>query len=128
MRCSRRFRIGLDRQTRLRRTDNLLDNNIIAINFWVTLKVYVISMLISIVIGIPLGLAMGGSKWVDASSAPTSGRSRHCPESPCSPSSCCSLHRHRQGSPIKYIIIILTAVFPIIINTWAGVKTTDRRC
>ena len=30
------------------------------------------------------------------------------------------------GDSIKYWIIILTAIFPLIINTWAGVKTTEQ--
>lgn len=106
---------------------NLLDNNIIAINFWETLKVYTVSMLISIVLGIPLGLAMGGSKWVDAILSPYVWTLSALPRIAVFPVLVLlPFIGIGRGSPIKYIVIILTAIFPIIINTWAGVKTTDR--
>lgn len=106
---------------------NLLDNGIIATNFWITLKVYTIGMLISIALGIPLGLAMGGSKWVDAILSPYVWTLSALPRIAIYPILVLMpFIGIGEGSPIKYILIILTAIFPIIINTWAGVKTTDR--
>ena len=107
--------------------ENLLDNGIIATNFWITLKVYTVGMLISIALGIPLGLAMGGSKWVDALLSPYVWTLSSLPRIAVYPILVLMpFIGIGEGSPIKYILIILTAIFPIIINTWAGVKTTDR--
>lgn len=107
--------------------DNLLDNGIIATNFWITLKVYTVGMLISVVLGIPLGLAMGGSKWVDALLSPYVWTLSSLPRIAVYPILVLlPFIGIGEGSPIKYVLIILTAIFPIIINTWAGVKTTDR--
>ncbi len=106
---------------------NLLDDYVIAVNFWETLKIYTVSMLISIVIGIPVGLAMGGSKWIDAILSPYVWTLSALPRIAIIPVLVLvPFIGIGKGSPIKFIVIILTAVFPIIINTWSGVKTTDR--
>lgn len=105
---------------------NLLDDHIIAQNFWVTLKVYTVGMLISIALGIPIGLAMGGSKWIDAILSPYVWTLSSLPRIAIFPILVLlPFIGIGSGSPIKHIIIILTAIFPVIINTWAGVKTTD---
>ena len=107
--------------------ENLLDNYVIAVNFWETLKVYTVSMLIAIALGIPIGLAMGGSKWVDAILSPYVWTFSALPRIAVFPVLILlPFIGIGRGSPIKHIIIILTAIFPVIINTWAGVKTTDR--
>lgn len=106
--------------------ENLLDNYIIAKNFWETLKVYTVSMIIAIVLGIPIGLAMGGSKWIDALLSPYVWTLSSLPRIAIFPILVLMpFIGIGRGSPIKHIIIILTAIFPVIINTWAGVKTTD---
>lgn len=121
------LRIGWIGKSDFEGPQNLLANHIIAINFWVTLKVYTVSMLISIVLGIPIGLAMGGSKWVDALLSPYVWTLASLPRIAIFPILVLlPFIGIGKGSPIKYIIIVLTAIFPIIINTWAGVKTTDK--
>lgn len=105
---------------------NLLDEYIIAKNFWVTLKVYTVGMIISILLGIPIGLAMGGSKWVEAILSPYVWTLSSLPRIAVFPILVLlPFIGIGTDSPIKHIIIILTAIFPVIINTWAGVKTTD---
>jgi NitT/TauT family transport system permease protein len=120
------LRIGWIGQSGFDGPQNLLDNHIIAVNFWETLKVYSVSMAISVVLGIPIGLAMGGSKWVDAIMSPYVWTFSALPRIAIFPVLVLlPFVGIGRGSPIKHIIIVLTAVFPIIINTWAGVKTTD---
>lgn len=105
---------------------NLLDNHVIAINFWETIKVYSVGMVIAIALGIPIGLAMGGSKWIDALMSPYVWTLSALPRIAIFPILVLlPFIGIGRGSPIKHIIIILTAIFPVIINTWAGVKTTD---
>ncbi len=107
--------------------ENLLDNHVIAINFWETVKVYSVSMVIAIALGIPLGLAMGGSRWVEAILSPYIWTFSALPRIAVFPVLVLlPFVGIGKGSPIKYIIIILTAIFPVIINTWSGVKTVDR--
>lgn len=106
--------------------EKLLDNGIIARNFWETIKVYSVSMVIAISLGVPIGLAMGGSKWVDAIMSPYIWTFSALPRIAVFPILVLlPFIGIGQGSPIKHIIIILTAIFPVIISTWNGVKTTD---
>ena len=69
---------------------------------------------------------MGGSKWVDALMSPYVWTLSSLPRIAVFPILVLlPFIGIGSGSPIKHIIIILTAIFPVIINTWAGVKTTD---
>lgn len=101
----------------------LLRDFVIAQNFWVSLKRYVVSMVVAIGLGIPIGLAMGGFKWVDAVLSPYVWTLSSLPRLAIYAPLVMILGI---GDSIKYAIIILTAIFPVIINTWAGVKTTDQ--
>jgi NitT/TauT family transport system permease protein len=101
----------------------LLRDFVIVQNFLVTLKVYGISMLIAIGVGIPIGLVMGGSKWLDAILSPYVWTLSSLPRIAIYP--ILVMFLGISGS-IKYVLVILTAIFPVIINTWAGVKTTDQ--
>ena len=96
---------------------------VIARNFWVTVKIYGVSMLVSIAAGIPIGLLMGGSKWADAILSPYVWTLSSLPRIAIAPILFLFLGL---GDEVKYAIIILTAIFPVIINTWAGVKTTEQ--
>lgn len=102
---------------------SLLRDFVIAANSWVSLQRYAISMLISIGIGIPIGLLMGGFKWVDAILSPYVWVFSSLPRIAIFAPLAMILGL---GETIKYVLIILTAIFPVIINTWAGVKTTDQ--
>lgn len=119
----RAFRIGWIGGSGFDTPDNLLADFVIAKNFWETLKIYSVSMVLSIAVGIPIGLIMGGSKWVDALASPYVWTLSSIPRIAIWPILVLFLGI---GDNIKYAIIILTAIFPVIINTWAGVKTTER--
>jgi NitT/TauT family transport system permease protein len=102
---------------------DLLQDHVIARNFMVTLEVYGLSMLVAIGVGIPIGLLMGGSKWADAILSPYIWTFSSLPRIAIFPILVLFLGL---GDPVKYAIVILTAIFPVIINTWAGVKTTEQ--
>jgi ABC-type nitrate/sulfonate/bicarbonate transport system permease component len=71
-----------------------------------------VGLLFACVIGIPAGLLMGGNKYVERILSPY----------------VWALFILFLGFSVKMQITIITlsAVFPIIINSWAGVKTTDK--
>jgi NitT/TauT family transport system permease protein len=105
-------------------SDNrMLADFVISRNFWETLKIYSVSMVVSIGFGIPIGLLMGARKWVDAILSPYVWTLSSLPRIAIYPILVMFIGI---GSEIKYAIIILTAIFPVIINTWAGVKTTEQ--
>lgn len=103
--------------------NRMLADFVIASNFWATLKIYTISMVIAIAAGIPIGLVMGGSKWVDAVLSPYVWTLSSLPRIAMYP---IFLLFFGIGTSIKYAIILSSALFPVLINTWAGVKTTDQ--
>lgn len=103
--------------------NRMLDNFVILQNFWETFKIYTISMMIVVVVGIPIGLLMGGSKWVDAIASPYVWTLSSLPRIAIYPIFVMFLGI---GESVKYAIILSTAIFPVIINTWAGVKTTEQ--
>jgi len=102
---------------------DLLQDGVILKNFLVTLEVYAISMVFVIIVGIPIGLIMGSSKWADAILSPYVWTLSSLPRIAIFPILVLFMGL---GDEIKYAIVILTAIFPLIINTWAGVKTTDQ--
>lgn len=104
-------------------TFDLLQDFVLAKNFWVTLKVYAIGMLVAIMAGIPIGLLMGGSKWADAILSPYVWTLSSLPRIAIFPILLLFLGL---GDEVKYALVILTAIFPVIINSWAGVKTTEQ--
>lgn len=103
--------------------NRMLADFVIVKNFWETLKIYSLAMVIAIGCGIPIGLAMGGSKWLDAILSPYVWTLSSLPRIAIYPILLLFLGI---GPQIKYAIILSTAIFPVIINTWAGVKTTDQ--
>lgn len=103
--------------------NRMLADFVILQNFWETLQIYTISMLIAIGVGIPIGLLMGGSKWVDALMSPYVWTLSSLPRIAIYPILLMFLGI---GESVKYAIILSTAIFPVIINTWAGVKTTEQ--
>lgn len=82
-----------------------------------------IGIVISCVIGIPLGLLMGANRWVDTLLSPYVWAISSMPRIALVPLFIIFL-----GFTVKMhlTIIVLSAVFPIMINSWAGVKTTDK--
>lgn len=102
---------------------NLLQDFVIAKNFWVTVKVYAAGTVVAVAVGIPIGLLMGASKWADAILSPYVWTLSSLPRIAIFPILILVMGL---GDPIKYALVFLTALFPVLINTWAGVKTTDR--
>ena len=78
---------------------------------------------IACVIGIPAGLLMGGNKYVETVLSPYVWALASLPRIALVPLFILFL-----GFTVKMqiTIIVLSAVFPIIINAWAGVKTTEK--
>lgn len=103
--------------------NRMLADFVIVQNFWETLKIYSVAMVIAIGVGIPIGLLMGGSKWVDAIMSPYVWTLSSLPRIAIYPILLLFLDI---GTQVKYAIILSTAIFPVIINTWAGVKTTEQ--
>lgn len=82
-----------------------------------------IGMAIAIGIGVPLGLLMGANKYVDSILSPYVWAISSMPRIALVPLFIMFLGYTRE---MKLTIIVLSAVFPIMINSWAGVKTTDK--
>jgi ABC-type nitrate/sulfonate/bicarbonate transport system permease component len=81
-----------------------------------------VGVLISCVIGIPLGLLMGANRWVGTILSPYVWAISSMPRIALVPLFIIFLGFSVQ---MHLSIIVLSAVFPIMINAWAGVKTTD---
>ncbi|MBK5265957.1 MAG: ABC transporter permease [Acidimicrobiia bacterium] len=82
-----------------------------------------IGIVIACIIGIPLGLLMGANRWVDTLLSPYVWAISSMPRIALVPLFIIFL-----GFTVKMhlTVIVLSAVFPIMINSWAGVKTTDK--
>ncbi len=82
-----------------------------------------VGLVIACVIGIPMGLLMGGNKYVETIFSPYVWALASLPRIALVPLFILFL-----GFTVKMqvTIIVLSAVFPIIINAWAGVKTTEQ--
>lgn len=131
----RSFKIGWIGGGNLEGFNNkLLADFVIAQNFVETLKVYTVGMVISIGLGIPIGLMMGASKWVDAIMSPYVWALSSLPRIAIYPilvmiigiGGSFAIAGVEIGQPISLWVVVLTAIFPVVINTWAGVKTTDQ--
>lgn len=82
-----------------------------------------IGLVIAIIIGVPAGLLMGGNRYVETVLSPYVWTMASLPRIALVPLFVLFL-----GFTVKMqiTIIVLSAVFPIIINAWAGVKTTEK--
>ncbi len=78
---------------------------------------------IAIAIGVPFGLLMGANRWADTILSPYIWAISSMPRIALVPLFILFL-----GFTVRMqiVVIVLGAVFPIIINAWAGVKTTDK--
>jgi NitT/TauT family transport system permease protein len=83
---------------------------------------FLIGMLISSAIGVPLGLLLGASRTVDTVLSPYMWTMASLPRIALIPLLILILGF---GNTMQLTIIVLSAVFPIAINCWAGVKTVD---
>jgi NitT/TauT family transport system permease protein len=82
-----------------------------------------IGLVIACAIGIPAGLLMGGNRYVETVLSPYVWALASLPRIALVP-----LFILFMGFTVKMqiTIIVLSAVFPIVINSWAGVKTTEK--
>jgi ABC-type nitrate/sulfonate/bicarbonate transport system permease component len=83
---------------------------------------FTVGMIIASAIGIPLGLLLGASKTVDTILSPYMWTMASLPRIALVPLLILLLGF---GNKMQLTIIVLSAVFPIAINCWAGVKTVD---
>jgi ABC-type nitrate/sulfonate/bicarbonate transport system permease component len=83
---------------------------------------FLIGMVIASAIGIPLGLLLGASRTVDTILSPYMWTMASLPRIALVPLLILILGF---GNKMQLTIIVLSAVFPIAINCWAGVKTFD---
>jgi NitT/TauT family transport system permease protein len=88
-----------------------------------TLRDLSLGLVIACVIGIPAGLVMGGNRYVETILSPYVWAFSSLPRIALVPLFVLFL-----GFTMKMqiTIIVLSAVFPIMINAWAGVKTTEK--
>jgi len=80
-------------------------------------------LLIACAVGIPAGLLMGGNKYVERILSPYVWALASLPRIALVPLFILFLGFTEK---MQITIIVLSAIFPIIINAWAGVKTTER--
>jgi ABC-type nitrate/sulfonate/bicarbonate transport system permease component len=83
---------------------------------------FLVGMVIASAIGIPLGLLLGASKTFDTILSPYMWTMASLPRIALVPLLILLLGF---GNKMQLTIIVLSAVFPIAINCWAGVKTVD---
>jgi NitT/TauT family transport system permease protein len=82
-----------------------------------------IGLAIAIVVGVPAGLLMGGNRYVETILSPYVWALTSLPRIALVPLFILFLGFTQK---MQITIIFLSAVFPIIINSWAGVKTTEK--
>jgi NitT/TauT family transport system permease protein len=88
-----------------------------------SLRTLTIGLAIAIAIGVPAGLLMGGNRYVETILSPYVWSLASLPRIALVPLFILFL-----GFTVKMqvTIVVLSAVFPIMINSWAGVKTTEK--
>jgi NitT/TauT family transport system permease protein len=82
-----------------------------------------VGLLIACAVGIPAGLLMGGNKYIERILSPYVWALASLPRIALVPLFILFLGFTEK---MQITIIVLSAIFPIIINAWAGVKTTER--
>ena len=97
-------------------------NGTILPQLWHSLSNLLIGMVISAVIGIPVGLLMGASRTADLILSPYVWAMVSLPRVALIPLLILILGF---GNSMQLTIIVLSAVFPIMVNCMAGVKTVD---
>lgn len=80
-------------------------------------------LVIAILIGVPGGLLMGGNKYIEAILSPYVWALASLPRIALVPLFILFLGF---TTTMQVTIIVISAVFPIMINAWAGVKTTEK--
>ena len=94
-------------------------------NVWVSLKRILVSLFMALLIGVPLGLLIGGSRNLEAATTPAFQFLRMI--SPLSWMPVVVMLLGVGDQPI-YFLLTFAAVWPILLNTIAGVRQLDPRC
>ena len=97
-------------------------DGIIGPQLWHSVQNFLIGLVIAAVIGIPVGLLMGGVRIVDQILSPYVWAMTSLPRVALIPLLILILGF---GNEMQLTIIVLSAVFPIIVNCMEGVKTVD---
>lgn len=103
-------------------TAKLVQSGLLARNLSFTFTNFVVGFAISVIVGIPLGLALGASRTLDRILGPYLWALYSTPRLALLPLITVAIGF---GWESKVLLIFLGAVFMIIMNTWAGVKTVD---
>lgn len=100
----------------------LLANGQLALHVSASAQLFVVGFLLSVLIAIPLGVIMGWYRWFDAVLDPFVSVLYATPRIALIP---LVLVWAGIGFEARLIIVVLAAVFPLLINTIAGVRATD---
>lgn len=103
--------------------EGLSPGGIILDHIFISLRLFGIGMAAAAIVGIPIGLIMGASKVVDGIFSPYVWAMASLPRVALMPLLILILGFSDQA---KLTLIFLSAIFPIIINCMAGVKTVDQ--
>ncbi len=103
-------------------TVKLIQSGQLAYHVSFSFKNFAAGYLVSVVVGIPLGLALGASKTLDRILGPYMWALFSTPRLALLPLITVAIGF---GWESKVFLIFLAAVFMIMMNTWAGVKTVD---
>jgi ABC-type nitrate/sulfonate/bicarbonate transport system permease component len=103
--------------------EGLSPGGIILDHIFISLKLFGIGMAAAALVGIPIGLIMGASKVVDGIFSPYVWAMASLPRVALMPLLILILGFSDEA---KLTLIFLSAIFPIIINCMAGVKTVDQ--
>jgi ABC-type nitrate/sulfonate/bicarbonate transport system permease component len=88
----------------------------------VTSKEFAVGFIVSLVIGVPTGIAFGWYKWLDALTRPVVGFFYNSPRIALAP---LMVIWFGLGSVSKIAIVFIVAVFPILMNAQSGVEEID---
>lgn len=102
--------------------EGLGPEGVIRPNIFISLRLFSLGMLAACVVGIPIGLLMGASRVVDGIFSPYVWAMASLPRVALMPLLILILGF---SDTAKFTLIFLSAIFPIIINCMAGVKTVD---
>ncbi len=103
-------------------TVKLIQSGVLAYHVSFSFKNFAAGYLISVVVGIPLGLALGASRTLDRILGPYLWALFSTPRLALLPLITVAIGF---GWESKVLLIFLGSVFMIVMNTWAGVKTVD---
>lgn len=88
-----------------------------------TLRTFVVGLALATALGAALGLALGGSRATDRALNPTLEFARALPPAAMVPVATLLLGFDETA---KLVVVVITAIWPVLLNTRTGVRTLDR--